>query len=703
MNGLLFLPLVGVFFLLGVVALVPLSRRVDRLLTRLAIAVFGAYVRERESVNSRQANLLRSIHHGTTYRVYASKTFLYATVAAFSGSVLGVYLVVAFIVWMRTGQQALQTTLPTEVAVFLDATGPLLTPTEVFLFFLASGATVGVTAAFAAYHVRWSLPKHRANERERQIDRTIERNVAFMYALSRSGMAFPEILRILARNREVYGETATEFQVAIKDVDLFGADILEATRRLARRTPSEELKEFAENLVSVLQSGQDLPSFLRQEYEYYKEEAESKQAQYLELLATLAEAYVTVFVAGPLFFITILVVIGLVMGGTLDFLRAFVYLLLPLATVAFVVYLDSLVESGRLSGQAPERGEVGERSPGRPASLSPATTDGGVPNTAAEEADDRRVENRARLDLYRRIRPYRRLVLDPLEVVQQKPRRLLYVTIPLAFVYVAFTVWSTAQTGTLGVRDVDGPLVYAALFVVGMFSVAYELRNQRIKSIEAVVPDFLDRLASTNEAGMPIVGSLRRVVRSELGELTPELQRTWADISWGAKVSTALHRLDRRVGTPTVTRAVALITNAISASGDLGPVLRIAADEAKASRRLERERRSELFTYLVVIYLSFFVFLTIIGALVLVFVPSIPTMPSVGTETLPVTPELGFGGAGAAKKDAYTLLLFHAALIQAVCSGFVAGQMEQNDVRAGAKHVVVMLLLGYVTFLILGP
>jgi len=119
------------------------------------------------------------------------------------------------------------------------------------------------------------------------------------------------------------------------------------------------------------------------------------------------------------------------------------------------------------------------------------------------------------------------------------------------------------------------------------------------------------RLASVNGAGTSVVGSVRRVADSNLEALTDDLQRTRRDIDWGADVGTALRRLERRVRSPMTSRAVALITNAMRASGDVGPVLRIAADESRATWSLRRERRQVMLTYLIVIYISFLVFLGI--------------------------------------------------------------------------------------------
>jgi len=155
-------------------------------------------------------------------------------------------------------------------------------------------------------------------------------------------------------------------------------------------------------------------------------------------------------------------------------------------------------------------------------------------------------------------------------------------------------------------------------------------------------------------------------------------------------------------------RAVALITNAMRASGDVGPVLRIAADEARATWSLRRERRQVMLTYLIVIYISFLVFLGIIASLSVSFIPAIEEAAvsgsGAGAGDLPGAPSGPGGitdGLGQIDATAYEQLFFHAAAIQAVCSGLVAGQLGEGSVRDGVKHVVVLLALTLAAFLVI--
>lgn len=730
MDALELLPLLVAVALIALLFGTFLSARIDRMLSRAALFAFGTYIREAgrgpSSVGrrSRRVNLLRGAHMSATYRVYAARTYLFAGIAAVAGSILGIYLVAAVFFVLGIPASALRSILPAQLdflATWLVA--PRLATIELFGLFVLSNLVIGALTGLTVYYARWWWPASKAAERRRRIDESMERTVAFVFALSRSGMSLPEVMRILADNKAVYGEAAAEIEIAIRDMDLFGADIIDALRRLGERTPSENFKEFSENFVSVLQGGRSVSTFLRGQYEYYREEAEARQNQVLELLATLSEAYVTLLVAGPLFLITILVIVGLVgQTSTISILQAIIYAIVPLMTAGFVIYLDSLaIDPALHANYEHENEDVWHVSDIRHAE------DG---SRLAQDGGTVSARNVARLRIHNRIEWIWRRLADPIGTALRRPTSVLYVTVPLAAVYVTIAVavlygLSGVAFSVLGVEILarytnavvlfghfafyvddqplvllDDVLVQSALFVLATFAVVYEIRRHQIREIETAVPDFLDRLASVNEAGMPIVESVGRVRQSDLGRFNVELERTWADVQWGAHLENALYRMDRRLRTPMVTRAVALITNAMGASGDLGPILRIAADEAQASRRLARERRQEVFTYVVVIYLSFVVFLTIIVALNTIFLPSIPTLDSLGSNLG------GFLGGAEGLKEAtkarYELLFFHAGLVQAVCSGLVAGQMGENTLKGGAKHAAAMLAAAYVVFLLLG-
>jgi len=735
-----YLPLVAAVAACLALALPLVDDRADLFVTRVALSAFGDYVGENEARRRAQRDRMRAAHvAGTTHRVYASRTLLYAAVLGVAGSVIGVYGAAGLLAALDVGEAAIREALPAQFG-FVAVVARLadLGLGRLFVLLAVVSATVGAGLALGAYVARWQLLDQRAHARAAEIDATLPRTVAFMYALSRSGMAFPRVMDTLAENESVYGEAAAELSVAVRDMNAFGTDALTALQRISRRTPSDDLADFSENLASVLGTGQSVSAFLNDQYERYQAEAEAKQEQYLELLSTFAEAYVTALVAGPLFFITILVVIGLVLQDTLPLLRVVVYLGVPLATFGFVVYVDSVTQgvggtetvtesslsdpnTSSVSGvrHAAEESGDGGVSPqfdgGMAAGRGPngETAAGRDLDGAARDAPgaDRWAASRERLRVYDRLRGARRLVASPAETVLASPRTVFLAAVPLAVVgLLVFAFPITLGTPVEMVGQVDGPIVVATAFVLAAYAVAYEFGKRRVRRIESAVPDFLDRLASVNEAGTAVVGSVRRVADSNLEALTEDLRRTRRDVDWGADVSTALRRLERRVRSPMMSRAVALVTNAVRASGDVGPVLRIAADESRATWSLRRERRQVMLTYLIVIYISFLVFLGIIAALSVSFIPAIESAGVPGTGGglpdsgggVPSGPSGITDGIGDIDVAAYEQLFFHAAAIQATCSGLVAGQLGEGSVRDGVKHVVVLLALTLVAFVAIG-
>ncbi|TKX82213.1 secretion system protein [Halorubrum sp. SD626R] len=709
------IPLFAALGLCLALLLPAVSDRADLLVTRIALSLFGDYVAEDDSRRRRQRDLLHAAHVDATHRAYASRTLLYAGVLGVAGSVLGVYAAGALLSALDVGEAAIRAFLPAALSFLAGLAGlASLSLPRLFLLLTFASATLGSALAAGTYYGRWELLSQRAHARAAEIDATLPRTVAFMYALSRSGMAFPRVMDTLAENEAVYGEAATELSVAVRDMNAFGTDALTALQRTARRTPSDDLADFSENLASVLGTGQSISTFLADQYELYQEEAESKQERYLDLLSTFAEAYVTALVAGPLFFITILVVIGLVLEDTLPLLRVVVYLGVPLATFGFVVYVDSVTqgvggtESVDLSEAADDEtgSGRGERAGGSTGDAPGVAADGGVADGTRR---DRWTASRERLRAYDRVRRLRRWAASPVENAVRAPATSFLATVPLALLgLLVFAFPVTLGPATEMVAQVETPVVVATALVLAVYAVVYEVGKRRTRRVESSVPDFLDRLASVNEAGTSVVGSVRRVADSNLEALTADLKRTRRDIDWGADVSTALRRLERRVRSPMTSRAVALVTNAMHASGDIGPVLRIAADESRATWSLRRERRQVMLTYLIVIYISFLVFLGIIASLSVSFIPAIEqaAIPSAGGDTggVPGAPGGPSGiteGLGDIDASAYEQLFFHAASVQAVCSGLVAGQLGEGSVADGAKHVVVLLALTLLTFAVI--
>ncbi len=663
-------PLAFIFGVLCLLSVTLFSPQTDRFVTRLAFRRFGG---RKIDYDLHRERLLRSAAMGVPYREYASKTYLYAVLAGLCGGIVALY-----------GGAGLFA-LAEMSGLWIDPVsffGPdPAFGTAQFVTLVIASVVLGASFGVATYTLRWRLPASRAKARRRRIEASLPRMVAFMYALTRGGMSVPDVFRTLAKNEAVFGEGAAEVETVVRNMDLFNVDLVTAVEDLSVQTPSEQLSTFAENLGSVLQSGGNVSEFLNEQYERYREEAEEQQAEILNLLATAAEVYVTVVVAGLLFLITILLIIGLTISDTLFLMQVITYAGLPVMNLLFLVYLLDITQPLRADSNGNRRPDSGVFEAGGHRAVS----DGGYTRVGSER-------NHERLHAYRRLRSIRETLASPAKALLERPVRLLYVTIPIAVIVTAYRFPAVLAGGGIDVTVLDELLVQAAIFLMGTFAVVYEYKKRRLRRLEAELPDLLDRLASLNEAGIAIVSSFGRVRKSEVGALDPEIERIWRDMKWGATAAQALSRFEDRVRTPSVTRIVTLITNAMRASNEIGPVLRIAARQARSELRLRRERKQEMFTYLVVVYISFLVFLVVIGALEQVLIPNLPDAGEIGGGAGAGVPGLG---RAQVDREAYRLVFFHTALIQSVASGIVAGVMGNGSIKDGMKHATAMLLITY--------
>jgi len=113
--ALVYLPLATVFAALLFFAVASVVPALDRVVSRVALATFGPLAGDQQDVNPEKVDALRGAHVPQTYRLYAARTYLFATTAALAGAILGVYLVAGVLVFVGTTPESFQEQFPAAV------------------------------------------------------------------------------------------------------------------------------------------------------------------------------------------------------------------------------------------------------------------------------------------------------------------------------------------------------------------------------------------------------------------------------------------------------------------------------------------------------------------------------------------------------------------------------------------------------------
>ncbi|QLD87523.1 type II secretion system F family protein [Natronomonas salina] len=615
---------------------------------------------------------LNQARMGYTYDVYLSRVVGYTVMAAavglFLGALLGVQLA-AFGGWAALGVES----------PFVAA------PLSLLVVVLSVGLFAG-----GAFGTGYYYPRMQVSTRERNIDILLPHAIVYMYALSHGGMNTFEVIKELAEADEVYGEVANEFDMVVRDVELFGNDVFTALRDARNLTPSENLEQFIDDMISVLDSGSDFATFLEDEAETYMDEARDEQDSFLGTLSILSEIFVVAFVAAPLFLIVTLLVISLLGGEAMLQTYFLVYVGLPLGMVGFLVAVDIL---SKPYAEHTDQLEIDD--PHVRTEWSSKVTE----HPAYEQYEEQK-DQQARQEMLEKPIRYLR---------EQNPLVSLALTVPAALLFAVVMVVTGAVPRSLGgmletpIWSTIGVFVIPFLIASVPLTLLYESEHRREKRIASRFPDTLNILSSANQMGIRLVDALNLVARWSDGVLSEELRKVRNDIQWNHDVERALLEFANRLRVPQVTRTMKLIAKGNHSSSDLAKIISIAAEDTRNRYQIERKRRSEMGAYTAIVVIGFLVYLAVI---VMLDASYLTPISQLSTETADNVAQQATGGGGAAglmgvgnvPVDTYRMVFFHSALIQGIGSGLLAGKLAENDVLSGVKYSIGLVAITLTVF-----
>jgi tight adherence protein C len=136
-----------------------------------------------------------------------------------------------------------------------------------------------------------------------------------------------------------------------------------------------------------------------------------------------------------------------------------------------------------------------------------------------------------------------------------------------------------------GMLRVGGFLLVSVLLFLGPDAVLNRKVEERKMAIRIALPDVLDLLVISVEAGLGFEQALDRTVASVPGALTEEFSRMLGEVRAGASRGDAMRNMEARCDTPELRSFVLAILQADTFGVSIGRVLRAQADEMRIKRR----------------------------------------------------------------------------------------------------------------------
>ena len=190
----------------------------------------------------------------------------------------------------------------------------------------------------------YALPGMKAKNRNMPIENNLPYISSFLTLLSSSNVPPSMIFNSVARI-DTLKEVRQEFSNIVRDVEIFGQDLMNAINSNAKFSPNDKLRELLLGYVATVRTGGNPTEYLKVQSEAITKERLGKLDMMLESLSAIAEIYVMVLVAMPLLFVVLFATLGMIGGAAMNaslFLYFLTYAGIPILGAIMMVIVSTL-------------------------------------------------------------------------------------------------------------------------------------------------------------------------------------------------------------------------------------------------------------------------------------------------------------------------------------------------------------------------
>jgi tight adherence protein C len=183
---------------------------------------------------------------------------------------------------------------------------------------------------------------------------------------------------------------------------------------------------------------------------------------------------------------------------------------------------------------------------------------------------------------------------------------LIWVMIAALLTVLTVAVANTfgAGTITLIIAGIAGVLVGGLLPQFWLSSLVRQRQYETRKSL----PDALDLMTTSVEAGLSLDAAMIRVSEFQRAPFQDELARAMQDVTLGKARRDALAEIPERLNVPEVFSFVQAVNQAAVTGAPIGQVLRVQAEQVRIRRRQAAEAQAQRAPVLMIFPLVFFIF-----------------------------------------------------------------------------------------------
>ncbi len=236
----------------------------------------------------------------------------------------------------------------------------------------------------------------------------------------------------------------------------------------------------------------------------------------------------------------------------------------------------------------------------------------------------------------------------------------------------------------------------AMIAIVPPFLIFYG-RYRISKEIEEQFIIFITDLTGAIDSGMTLPIALKHVSRKDYRSFSHHVREIESKVEWGIPFEKALKIFSQKVKSTPIKRSVSTIIETYKVGGKISDTLRAIGQSLIEINKIRQERSASVQSQLVTSYMIFFVFIFILLILKSFLIPSLGNM-QMSSSLMGEEQEQ----ASVMPTELYTQTFINFILVQGFFAGLATGKMAEGSLIAGLKHSIVLIVIGYTLFSLLG-
>jgi archaeal flagellar protein FlaJ len=273
---------------------------------------------------------------------------------------------------------------------------------------------------------------------------------------------------------------------------------------------------------------------------------------------------------------------------------------------------------------------------------------------------------------------------------KQKKLRLLLILLPVPIIISFCAYLLGAQSTTIIAVSSLGFLSIIAPYLAINF-----LAFRELKKAEESYPNFLRDISQNVSAGMTLPQAISTCADTDYGALTKYIYKLNIWLSWSTPFPKAWQKFTNLLEkSDLIKRINGIILESFHGGGDIKTTLGSLADDVNLLKEMNSEKQSVMNEQIMIMYAVYFVFVGVVIGLFRILAPILFIQNLGGFGGM----SFGEGGGETLNIEYFKNVFFMIIMMQSLCAGIIAGQISEERLIAGFKHVVLLLSVGIFCF-----